>query len=176
MKKLNRKGFTLIELLAVIVILAIVLVVTIPSVINAMDQARVSQLQNAADTAAEWFQKNYDIDSLSDVGVGADDSYKEFVCTKTVSGTDVTYTNCKDLGDSGTGYDTTTLASSNAKADAVLKAAGIGGGLADVTGTVTVADDKVCVKLSAAADTTTTKSRFKGASGTKCSAGCSSCS
>ena len=171
MKKLNKKGFTLIELLAVIVILAIVLVVTIPSVIRAMDQARASQLQNAADTAAEWFQKNYDINALSDVGVGADDSYKDFVCTK--SGT--TYTNCQSLGTSGSGYNTTTLASSNTKADAVLKAAGIGGGLADVTGTVTVADDKVCVKLSAAADTSTTKSKFKGVSGQKCSAGCSSC-
>ena len=35
MKKLNRKGFTLIELLAVIVILAVVLVVTIPSLVKA---------------------------------------------------------------------------------------------------------------------------------------------
>ena len=67
MKKLNRKGFTLIELLAVIVILAIVMVVTIPSVINAMNSARSGQLKNAADTVAEWFQKNYELDTYAGV-------------------------------------------------------------------------------------------------------------
>ena len=169
MRMLNRKGFTLIELLAVIVILAIVLVVTIPSVLRAMDQARASQLQNSADSVAEWFQKNYEISSLSEIGGAADESYLDFVCT------DTEHKNCNSLGTSGTGYNTTTLASSNTKADAVLKAAGIGGGIADVTGTVTMNGDKVCVKLSAAADTQTTKSKFKDVKGTKCSSACSSC-
>jgi len=65
MKRLNKKGFTLIELLAVIVILAIVLVVTIPSVINALNSARTKSLQNAADTVADWFTKNYELDDFS---------------------------------------------------------------------------------------------------------------
>ena len=86
------------------------------------------------------------------------------------------YSNCQKLGVSGEGFNTTTLDSSNTKADAVLKAAGVGGGIADVTGTVTMNGDKVCVKLSAAADTQTTKSRFKGVTGNKCSSNCSSCS
>ncbi len=71
MKKLNRKGFTLIELLAVIVILAIVLVVTIPSVLSTMNDARDKNLQNAADTVAEWFTKQYELAVLgSDLGSG----------------------------------------------------------------------------------------------------------
>ena len=174
MKKLNRKGFTLIELLAVIVILAIVLVVTIPSVIRAMDQARASQLQNSADSVAEWFQKNYDLDTLAEIDNGADESYKEFVCTKSGSGTNITYSDCKSLGTSGTGFNTTTLDIGNTKANAVLKAAGIGGGVSDVKGSVTMNGDKVCVSLSAQ-NATGTNSRFKGVTGNKCSSGCSSC-
>ena len=65
MKRLNRKGFTLIELLAVIVILAVVLVVTIPSVLNAMATARKKQAQNAVATIIEYVQKNYDLCSVS---------------------------------------------------------------------------------------------------------------
>ena len=34
MKKLNKKGFTLIELLAVVVILAILVTVSVPAVVN----------------------------------------------------------------------------------------------------------------------------------------------
>ena len=61
MKKLNRKGFTLIELLAVIVILAIVMVVTIPSVLNSMESARQKQFENAIHSIEEYVQKNYDL-------------------------------------------------------------------------------------------------------------------
>lgn len=75
MKKLNRKGFTLIELLAVIVILAIVLVVTIPAVISSLNNARQKSLQNAADTVQDWFQKNYDIkEYAADLGSESVDS------------------------------------------------------------------------------------------------------
>ena len=62
--KLNNKGFTLIELLAVIVILAIVMVVTIPSVIQSMNNARMTSFQNAADTVADWFQKQHDLATM----------------------------------------------------------------------------------------------------------------
>ena len=81
MKKLNRKGFTLIELLAVIVILAIVLVVTIPSVIDTMNDARDRSLENAANTVEEWFTKQYEIQVLgSSLGSGTnDDAYKTFI-------------------------------------------------------------------------------------------------
>ena len=82
MRKLNRKGFTLIELLAVIVILAIVLVVTIPSVIKAMNSAKEKQLKNAADSVAEWFQKNYDLDNLPEIATGVETGYSTFMAGK----------------------------------------------------------------------------------------------
>ena len=75
MKKLNRKGFTLIELLAVIVILAVVMVVTIPSVLNAMKTARQKQFDNAIATIKDYVQKNYDLCSLgSELGTSDYDS------------------------------------------------------------------------------------------------------
>lgn len=61
MKRLNKKGFTLIELLAVIVILAVVMVVTIPSVLNSMGSARQKQLDNVRSSMEEFLQKNYDL-------------------------------------------------------------------------------------------------------------------
>ena len=65
MKKMNNKGFTLIELLAVIVILAVVMVVTIPSVLNSMDSAREQQFKNAVETIRDYVQKNYDLCSIA---------------------------------------------------------------------------------------------------------------
>lgn len=80
MKKLNRKGFTLIELLAVIVILAIVLVVTIPSVIGAMNDARTGELQNSTNTVQKWFTDEYALYVMgNDLGTGtADEAFKTF--------------------------------------------------------------------------------------------------
>ncbi len=53
MRKLNRNGFTLIELLAVIVILGLVMVITIPSVVDAVKAAR----QGAYDDAITFIEK-----------------------------------------------------------------------------------------------------------------------
>ncbi len=125
MKKLNRKGFTLIELLAVIVILAVVLVVTIPSVISSMNKAKESQLQNAADTATEWFTKQYELATLGTVAGDPDPAYGTFGGVTTTS---------KPL-----------------TAD-VLKAAGVTDteGLINTGSTVILtAAGKVCVKLEA---------------------------
>ena len=141
MKKLNRKGFTLIELLAVIVILAIVLVVTIPSVIRSMDKARESQLQNAADSVAEWFQKQYELQDLSAVSGGAEKAYTDFVNTLTGKTLPAYSASIADNLD-----------------EPVLKAAGIGGGLTDVTGSVSLNGRNVCVILKA-----TDTGDFKGA-------------
>lgn len=54
MKKLNKKGFTLVELLAIIVILAIILVVTVPAVFSAIDNSRKMSLENSAKGLAKW--------------------------------------------------------------------------------------------------------------------------
>ena len=80
-KKLNKKGFTLIELLAVIVILAVVLSITIPSVLNSMAKARESSLQNAADSVAEWFTKQYELAELGSISGDASAEYKAFIGT-----------------------------------------------------------------------------------------------
>jgi len=130
MKKLNRKGFTLIELLAVIVILAIVLVVTIPSVLNSMNDARRTSLQNATDTVAEWFTKQYELAVLgTSLGsTSVDSAYTTFV---------------------GTGGMPTTKANAKTLTTAVIEAAGINGGTTNVTGTVYLNGNKICVELTA---------------------------
>ncbi len=46
--KLDRKGFTLIELLAVIVILAIIMLIATPTVLNLIEDARVGAAKNSA--------------------------------------------------------------------------------------------------------------------------------
>ena len=53
MKKLNKKGFTLVELLAVIVILAVIMVITIPTVLGSMSGAK----KEAFDTAVAAVNK-----------------------------------------------------------------------------------------------------------------------
>lgn len=65
MKKLNRKGFTLIELLAVIVILAIILVVTVPNIISSINDARVSSIHNLAVRSANTYNQLLVQDSIA---------------------------------------------------------------------------------------------------------------
>ena len=55
MKKINRRGFTLIELLAVIVILAIIVVATVPTIINTIADARVNSIWNLAKATANSY-------------------------------------------------------------------------------------------------------------------------
>ena len=167
MKKLNRKGFTLIELLAVIVILAVVLVVTIPSVINAMNTAREKSLENSANTIADWFQKNYDIDQLGPtLGAGAEASYYTFLgCTQADT------SSCKTLGSA----DATTLCSttsSSTTCNAVMQDVGINTPEKNIaSGTITLNGTKVCVTLSAKAKGSFYSTR-SGATNTAKSANC----
>ena len=60
MKKLNRKGFTLVELLAVIVILAIVIGIAIPTVTGTMNASKKKGFETAVANAASNLQKQYD--------------------------------------------------------------------------------------------------------------------
>lgn len=61
MGKLNRKGFTLVELLAVIVILAIVVGITLVTVLPTIKEARQEAFDVTAETAAEYFTKQYEL-------------------------------------------------------------------------------------------------------------------
>ena len=65
MKKLNRKGFTLIELLAVIVIMAIILIVTVPNIIQSINDARVNSIHNLAVSVANSYDTMYGQDLLA---------------------------------------------------------------------------------------------------------------
>ena len=133
MKKLNRKGFTLIELLAVIVILAVVLVVTIPSVIESMNKAKESQLKNSANAVTEWFTKQYELATFGSDMVGTPDgAYTEFLNTLTG----------KTLPTTAPSEDTYNLT------DPVLKAAGITNPTG-IKGKIYLNGSKICVKLTA---------------------------
>ena len=61
MNKLNKKGFTLVELLAVIIILAIVVGITIPAVLTTTSNAKKKAFQTAANTMADWIDRQYQV-------------------------------------------------------------------------------------------------------------------
>ena len=67
MKRLNRKGFTLVELLAVIVILAIVVGITLVTVLPSLKKARQESFELTANTVSEFLEKQYQAQLIGDV-------------------------------------------------------------------------------------------------------------
>ena len=61
MKRLNKKGFTLVELLAVIVILAIVVGITLVTVLPTLKKSRQEAFELTAQTAADYLEKQYQL-------------------------------------------------------------------------------------------------------------------
>ena len=66
MKKLNNKGFTLVELLAVIVILAIVVGITLVTVLPTLESAKVEAFETAVATVKNYLQEQRDMAWLSE--------------------------------------------------------------------------------------------------------------
>ena len=64
MKKLNRKGFTLVELLAVIVILAIVVGITLVTVLPTLKKSRQEAFVLSAEIAADYLEGQYELSLL----------------------------------------------------------------------------------------------------------------
>ena len=60
-KRLNNKGFTLVELLAVIIILAIVVGISIPSITSIINGSKNSALGVATESAYDYIRDQYDI-------------------------------------------------------------------------------------------------------------------
>lgn len=129
MKRLNRKGFTLIELLAVVVVMAVILVVTIPSVLSTMANARQKQLQNAADATQEWFTKQRELAIMGEsLGSGTvDAAYTSFAISTTEKVLTSAVLVAAGLSDPGTNFDLT----DKTKSSAYIKG------------------NKICVKLTA---------------------------
>lgn len=63
-KKLNNKGFTLIELLAVVVILALLMSISVTSVLNSMNNSRISTLHSQAKSFVSWYSETVAEDEL----------------------------------------------------------------------------------------------------------------
>ncbi len=57
MRKLNRKGFTLVELLAVIVILAIVVGITMVTILPTLENSRKKSFDVAVDAIRTYIQE-----------------------------------------------------------------------------------------------------------------------
>lgn len=78
MKKLNRKGFTLVELLAVIVILAIVVGITLVTVLPTLKNSREKAFQLSADTVADYYDKQYQLYSIGETSSFSSEEIKKF--------------------------------------------------------------------------------------------------
>lgn len=71
MKRLNRKGFTLVELLAVIVILAIVVGITLVTVLPTLQKSRQSAFELTPNTAGDFLEKQYQSQLIGELNVGS---------------------------------------------------------------------------------------------------------
>ncbi len=99
-KKLEEKGFTLVELLAVIVILAIIMLIAIPAVLNSVDSARRKTFSEYVTKTAGLAQQKYAeslitetsfggnciiYDITTDLGTSNSGEYKGYVLLNTIT-------------------------------------------------------------------------------------------
>lgn len=78
----NRKGFTLVELLAVIVVLAIIILIAMPAVLNSMEKARKNSFAIEANEVVKSAQTAYSIAVLNGQGGSIDSTSGAKYCIK----------------------------------------------------------------------------------------------
>ena len=90
MKRLNKKGFTLVELLAVIVILAIVVGITLVTVLPTLKKSRLEAFELTPQTAADYLEKQYQlymIGETTNVPFAEGKSFADLVVTSPTTST-----------------------------------------------------------------------------------------
>ena len=137
MKKLNRKGFTLVELLAVIIILAVVVGITIPAILTTTGNAKKKAAQNAANVAADWFDRQYQSYLIGDPTMSQVNSYFKTYCSAALA----------------TGTGTCAVVEGEVTEEQIVKASGL---TSENVGTgtfeVTFSEGRSCVKFTGAGD------------------------
>ena len=106
----NKKGFTLVELLAVIVILAIILVITVPQIMKTIESARLGAFKSTAKLLLSQAEKQYLVDQTL--------SSEEKVLS--YSGTGDGNNQCGKLAKLGDDYTTCTLTVNESTGTATL--------------------------------------------------------
>ena len=137
MKKLNRKGFTLVELLAVIIILAVVVGITIPAILTATGKAKEKTAQNAANVAADWFDRQYQSYLIGDPTMSQVNGYFKDYCDAVLA----------------TGTGTCAIVEGKVTEEQIVKASGLTPANVE-TGKfeVTFSEGRSCVKFTGAGD------------------------
>lgn len=137
MKKLNRKGFTLVELLAVIIILAVVVGITIPAILTTTGNAKKKAAQNAANVAADWFDRQYQSYLIGDPTMSQVNGYFKDYCDAVLA----------------TGTGTCAIVEGKVTEEQIVKASGLTPANVE-TGKfeVTFSEGRSCVKFTGAGD------------------------
>ena len=137
MKKLNRKGFTLVELLAVIIILAVVVGITIPAILTTTGNAKKKAAQNAANVAADWFDRQYQSYLIGDPTMSQVNGYFKTYCSAALA----------------TGTGTCAVVEGEVTEEQIVKASGLTPANVE-TGKfeVTFSEGRSCVKFTGAGD------------------------
>lgn len=145
MKRLNRKGFTLVELLAVIVILAIVVGITLVTVLPTLKKSRQEAFELTAQTAADYLEKQYQlyvIGETATIPTGLQTAFSSLNFTTTdASGAVVPSANSQPKS-----FDTTLISNAGLKPENYVAG----------TWYIVQSSGRVCVTLTSSTNTTAT--------------------
>lgn len=77
MKKMNKKGFTLVELLTVIAILAIILLIAAPTILNVLEKAKKNTFKNQVLMYVESVKTQLALESVGSSDTGFEITWNE---------------------------------------------------------------------------------------------------